>query len=131
MGVPSTSFVDTYNQAVTDLMVKLVEYIQAMDKILNPIHGPDNSTGTGHGPDGVQLKPIHLKSTTLEKNEKGYPILPDPIPSDGWKKSMWESLYSDYLGQHYHLACGGIMKHIPYKHISENQQDFIDNKYLP
>ena len=74
---------------------------------------------------------IHLKSTTLEKNEKGYPILPDPIPSDGWKKSMWGSLYSDYLSQHYHLACGGIMKHIPYKRISKNQQDFIDNKYLP
>ena len=90
-----------------DLMVKLVEYIQAMDKILNPIHRPDNGTGTstGHSPDGVQLKPIHLKSTTLEKNEKGYPILPDPIPSDGWKKSTWESLYLDYLGQHYHLAC--------------------------
>ena len=68
MGVPSTSFVDTYNQAVTDLMVKLVEYVQAIDKILNPIHGPNNSTG--HSPDGVQLKPIHLKSTTLEKNEK-------------------------------------------------------------
>ena len=65
MGVPSTSFVDTYNQAVMDLMVKLVEYVQAMNKILNPIHRPDN--GTGHGPDGVQLKPIHLKSTTLEK----------------------------------------------------------------
>ena len=32
MGVPSSSFVDTHSEKVTDLMVKLVEYVQAMDK---------------------------------------------------------------------------------------------------
>ena len=31
----------------------------------------------------------------------------------------------------YHLACGGQVKHIPYKRISESQKDFIDPKYLP
>src|ERR1700678_4619267 len=134
MGVPSSSFVDTHSEKVTGLMVKLVEYVQAMDKILNP---PNLSVGTGTGPvadTGTDDSPRNFtvqKSTVLEKNVNGFPVLPDPIPSDGWKKTTWDSLFTDYLGQQYHLACGGINKHIPYKQISENQQDFIDKKYLP
>ena len=134
MGVPSSSFVDTHSEKVTDLMVKLVEYVQAMDKILNP---PNLPVGTGTGPvadTGTDDSPRNFtvqKSTVLKKNVNGFPVLPDPIPSDGWKKTTWDSLFTDYLGQQYHLACGGIKKHIPYKQISENQQDFIDKKYLP
>jgi hypothetical protein len=131
MGVPSSSFVDTYNGKVTDLMVKLVEYVQDMDKFLNtPATNGGTGTGTGTGPDNTPINMIQQPSI-LEKNENGYPILPDPIPSEGWKKTTWDSLFTDYLGQQYHLACGGITKHIPYKRISEKQKDFIENKYLP
>jgi hypothetical protein len=133
MGVPSSSFVDTYNGKVTDLMVKLVEYVQDMDKFLNTPAtngGTGTGTGTGTGPDNTPINMIQQPSI-LEKNENGYPILPDPIPSEGWKKTTWDSLFTDYLGQQYHLACGGITKHIPYKRISEKQKDFIENKYLP
>ena len=134
MGVSSSSFVNTHSEKVTDLMVKLVEYVQAMDKILNP---PNFSVGTGTGPvadtgaDNLPRNFIVQKSIVLEKNVNGFPVLPDPIPSDGWKKTTWDSLFTDYLGQQYHLACGGIKKHIPYKQISEKQQDFVDKKYLP
>lgn len=135
MGVQSLAFIDTYSQMVTDLMVKLVEYVQAIDLMLNPHvgarSGPDATDGPNAGPVGFPTNMIIPKSIILDKDLNGYPILPDPIPSEGWKKTTWNSLFSDYLGQHYHLACGGEPKHIPYKRISEQQQDFIPNKYLP
>lgn len=139
MGVPSASFVDTYNTKVTDLMLTLVEYMHAMDNILNPPHAPGTGSGAGTGT-GVgagtgtgetSTTQLIQKSITLEKNDNGFPILPDPIPSVGWKKTTWDSFFTDYLGQQYILASGGIKRHIPYKRISENQQDFIENKYLP
>ena len=135
MGVPSSSFIDTYNEKVTDLMVKLVEYVQAMDKTLLNTSNFSVGTGTGLGADtGADDLPRTFtveKSIVLGKDVNGFPILPDPIPSDGWKKTNWDSLFTDYLSQQYHLACGGIKRHIPYKQISEKQQDFIDKKYLP
>lgn len=127
MGVPSTSFVDTFNPSVTDLMVKLVEYMQDIDKYLTPPLGPRDGTST----DDISLIPLIQKLITLEKSDNRFPILPDPIPSVGWKKTTWDSLFTDYLGQQYSLACGGRKRHIPYKHISVKQQDFIENKYLP
>ena len=135
MGVPSASFIDTYNNKVIDLMVNIVQYVQAMDEILHPTRGQNDGTstgtGTGIGPDALPTNKIIQKSTPLERNVNGYPMLPDPIPSDGWLKTTWDSLFSDYIGQQYHLACGGTTKHIPYKRISENQLEFIENKYLP
>jgi hypothetical protein len=137
MRVPSSSFVDTYSVMVMDIMVKLVEYVQTMDKFLNPPSGPGGGTsiGTAGGTvDGTGELPSNMmiqKSSILEKNKNGYPVLPDPIPSEGWKKTTWDSLFTDYVGQQYHLACGGITKHIPYKRISEKQEDFIENQYLP
>jgi hypothetical protein len=129
MGVPASTFVDTYNEKVTTLMVKLVEYVQAMDNILiTP--GSNQSGGPDHGPNGIPVNMIQ-QSSILEKNENGFPILPDPIPSEGWKKTTWDSLFTDYLGQQYHLACGGIKRKVPYKRISEKQNNFIENKYLP
>ena len=128
MGVPSASFFETYSAKVTDLMVNLVEYVQAMDNILNatPENGPFTGTGIGTG---LIVKPhTHIH---FDKTLNGFPILPNPILSDGWKKGPWDRLFSDYLGQIYHLACGGTFKHIPYKHISKNQKSFIDPKYLP
>jgi hypothetical protein len=128
MGVSASTFVDTYNEKVTTLMVKLVEYVQAMDNILNsPASG--QSGGPDHGPDGIPLNMIQ-QSSILKKNKNGFPILPDPIPSNGWKKTTWDSLFTDYLGEQYHLACGGIKKKVPYKRISEKQNNFIENKYL-
>ena len=135
MGLPSSSFIDTYNEKVTDLMVKLVEYVQAIDKTLLNTSNFSVGTGTGLGADtGADDLPRNFtveKSIVLGKDVNGFPILPDPIPSDGWKKTNWDSLFTDYLSQQYHLACGGIKRHIPYKQISEKQQDFIDKKYLP
>ena len=141
MGVPSSSFIDIYSEKVTDLMVKLVEYVLTMDRFLNPTSGSDSGTGTGTGAaagtgtiDGTAELPSNMiiqKSCILDKNENGYPILPDPIPSEGWKKTTWDSLFTDYIGQQYHLACGGRASHIPYKHISEDQEGFIENQYLP
>jgi hypothetical protein len=125
MGVPYTSFVDTHAAKVTELMVNLVEYVQAIDKIRNP---PNPSQGPA---DPTTSIPINTLPFQLDKNDNGFPVLPDPIPSDGWKKTTWDLLFTDYLTQIYHLACGGIDKHIPYKRISENQKDFIDPKYLP
>ena len=127
MGVPSTSFIDTYSSKVTDLMISLVEYVQAMDNILNPASSNPAATTTNNNLPIANLLP-HIQ---LEKNPNGYPILPDPIPSEGWKKGTWDQLFTDYLGQMYHLACGGQVKHIPYKRISESQKDFIDPKCLP
>jgi hypothetical protein len=124
MGVPSVSFIDTYSAKVTDLMISLVEYVQAIDKIRNPpnpsqvFSGPDSGTNTN-------------TPNQMEKNANGFFILPDPIPSEAWKKSDWDRLFTDYLGNFYHLACGGNEKHIPYKRISDNQKVFIEPKYLP
>lgn len=130
MAVPSASFIDTYSAKVTDLMVNMVEYVQALDKIVNTPAHPPSGTGTGTDitilPNANRSIPIHL-----ENNPNGYPILPDQISSEGWKKTAWDSLFTEYIGQQYHLACGGKVKHIPYKRISENQQKFIDPKYLP
>jgi len=122
MGLRSASFIDTNSTKVRDLMVNLVEYVQALDHILNP--PTPAPVGTGAGPDVCPL--IHL-----EKTPNGYPILPDPIPSEGWKKETWNLLFTDYIGQIYHLACGGVKKQVPYKLISEGQKHFIDPKYLP
>lgn len=130
MGVPSSSFVDTYRKEVHNLMVKLVEYIQTLDNIINPTQ-PEIGTGGGAGPGPIIPIPTHSSRIQLQKTTHGYPILPDPIPSEGWKKSSWDSLFSDYLGQQYHLAFGGKICHIPYKLISEKQKDFIDSVYLP
>ena len=125
MGVPSVSFVDTYSRKVTDLMISLVEYVQAMDNILNP-----SNPAAGTTTNNVQT-PKSLTNLQLDKTPNDYPILPDPIPSEGWKKGTWDELFTDYLSQMYHLACGGQDKHIPYKLIMENQREFIDPKYLP
>jgi hypothetical protein len=35
------------------------------------------------------------------------------------------------MGEHYHLACGGETRVIPYKQIGENQKNYIQAKYLP
>jgi hypothetical protein len=137
MGVSSASFVDTYYAKVTDLMVKLVEYIQSLDNRLSPPE--QNRTGTetgtaviiGNGT-GNNISPMSSPSTLiLEKSPKGYPILPDPIPSERWKKTQWEILFSDYIRQQYHLALGGKNHAVPYKRIAEKQLDFIEPKYLP
>jgi hypothetical protein len=132
MGVPSVSFIDTYSTKVTDLMISLVEYVQAIDKIRNPPNpsqvssGPDSGTNTNTIRIGNLSSPIQI-----EKNANGFFILPDPIPSEAWKKPDWDRLFTDYLGNIYHLACSGNERHIPYKRISENQKDFIEPKYLP
>ena len=67
----------------------------------------------------------------LQQSPKGYPIIPDPIPSEGWKKTHWENLFSDFIRQQYHLALGGKNHRVPYKRIAEKQIDFIEPKYLP
>jgi hypothetical protein len=138
MGVPSSPFIDTYNDKINDLMVKLVEYIQVMDNFLHPPSSADPVpnpggiyTGPAPGPTGIPTKMIIQEPPILEQKENGYPILPNPIPSDGWKKTAWDSLFTDYIGKQYQLACGGKPNHIPYKCITEKQQDFIQNKYLP
>jgi hypothetical protein len=128
MGVPSATFTDTYREKITDLMINLVEYVQCMDKLKNPESGPGLGAGTGTGT-GDTIIPI--KKSCLEKNRNGFPILPDPLPDDQTKKTAWDALFTDYLGQQYHLATGGKIMQIPYKLISENQREFIDSKYLP
>jgi hypothetical protein len=132
MGVPSSSFTDTYSENVTDLMIKMVEYIQALDNLKNPasVPGPGPGPDAGHGavPANKGISPTHGR---LEKNRNGFPILPDPISSDGWKKTTWDALFTDYLGKQYHMATGGKIMHIPYKLINENQREFIDPRYLP
>ena len=112
--------------------MKLVEYVQSMDKYKNTLSGPCGGTdgGTNGGNAEIPSKLIIYKLITLKKNENGYPILPDPIPLEGWKKSTWDHLFTDYLGQQYQLAYRGITKkiqkkQIPYKIISEKQQFFI------
>jgi hypothetical protein len=132
MGVPSVSFIDTYSTKVTDLMISLVEYVQAINKIQNP----PNPSQVSSGPDsGTNTNTIRIgnpsSSIQIEKNANDFFILPDPIPSEVWKKPDWDRLFTDYLGNIYHLACSGNERHIPYKHISENQKDFIEPKYLP
>ena len=127
MEIPSASFIDTYSAKVNDLMVNLVEYVQALDNIVNPsLPAPSAGNGTR-----INILPNNNCPIRLDTNSNGYPILPDPFPSDIWKKTAWDSLFTDYLGLHYHLACGGKVKQIPYKMINENQQSFIDPKYLP
>ena len=137
MGVPSASFVETYSAKVTELMIHLVEYIQYLDNIKTPPIPPDPSPGTnpslisGSGSGRIPVAFSTANSTPLDKNENGFPILPDPIPGDKWKKVDWDKLFTDFLGQQYYLATGGKTKHIPYKLIQENQRSFIDSKYLP
>ena len=135
MGVPSASFFDTYSAKITELMVNLVEYVQAMDIILNPTqeeNRPDITTRTGTriGAGFTEKLPTQAP-IQFENNSNDFPILPNPIPSEGWKKGTWDRFFTDYLGQIYHLACGGKRKLIPYKHISRYQTEFIDPKYLP
>ena len=105
MGVPSSSFIDTYCEKVTDIMMKLVEYVQSMDKYKNTLSGLCSSTNGGNAEIPSNL--IIHKLITLKRNENGYPILPDPIPLEGWKKLTWDHLFTDYLGQQYQLAYGG------------------------
>jgi hypothetical protein len=132
MGVPSTSFIDTYPGKVNDLMISLVEYVQAIDRIRNPPNASQPTSNPGGGTNTDTIPIINpLSSIQLEKNLNGYPILPDPIPSEGWKKGSWDRLFTDYLGELYQLACGGKDRHIPYKRIGENQKEYIDPKYLP
>ena len=119
MGVPSASFIDTYSVKVTDLMINLVEYIQAMDNLLTPLvqTGTALRTGTRIGLRINSAPLLNRNSSTLlhlQKNANGYPILPDPLPTEGWKKKAWDCLFTDYLGQQYHLAFAGKIKHIPY-----------------
>ena len=83
--------------------------------------------GNTFKPDYSQVDFLKKKK---KKNENGYPILPDPISLEGWKKLTWDHLFTDYLGQQYQLAYRGITKkiqkkQIPYKIISEKQQFFI------
>jgi hypothetical protein len=133
MGVSSASFTDTYREKITDLMINLVEYVQCMDNLKNPSSPTGTGIGTATGP-GNTLTPVinNIGPTQLplEKNRNGFPILPDPLPND-LKKTAWEALFTEYLGQQYHLATGGKTLQIPYKRITENQKDFIDSKYLP
>jgi hypothetical protein len=134
MGIPSHLFVDTFESKVTDLMVDLVQYVQAMDAILNPpaTHGIGGVPGTGPGViqnvNNINTLPNPI---LLEQNPNGYPILPNPIPCNGWKKTTWDNLFTTYLGEQYRLACSGKKKHIPYKRIGENQALFIEPIYLP
>ena len=68
MGVPSSSFIDTYHEKVTDIMMKLVEYGQSMDKYKNTLSGLCGSTDCGN----VEI-PSNLiihKSITLKKKKK-------------------------------------------------------------
>ena len=104
MGVPSASFIDTYYAKVTDLMINLVEYIQSLENRLSPPE--QNGTGTasniGNGT-GNNISPMSSPLTLiLQQSLKGYPIIPDPIPSEGWKKTHWENLFSDFIHQQYH-----------------------------
>ena len=107
--------------ALADTLPSSIPKLDPAGTNLRPAFGPGISPRNA----------LSQRNIELEKNEDGYPILPDPIPSDGWTKGNWDNLFTEYLGQHYHLACGGIMKHIPYKRISEEQDAFIDKKYLP
>ena len=72
MGVPSSSFIDTYHEKVTDIMMKLVEYVQSMDKYKNTLSGPCGSTNGGTNGRNVEI-PSNLiihKSITLKKKRK-------------------------------------------------------------
>jgi hypothetical protein len=131
MGVPSASFTNTYTAKVTDLMINMVEFIQAMDNLKNPISTIGPGPGPAPVPDAGNRGNHVNRIDQLEKNRNGYPILPDPLPNDSFKKTGWDTLFTNYLGQQYHLATGGKIMHIPYKRISENELDFIDSKYLP
>lgn len=111
MGVPSALFVDTYSEKVTTLMIKLVEYMQAMDKIINPSAGPTVSTSLDTGP--INVGPIDilttiviLKPTALERNKMDIPLYLILFPHKDGKKTTWDKLFTDYLGQQYCLACG-------------------------
>lgn len=126
MGVPSMSFLDTHPTKVNDILISLFDYVQAIDKIKNPQNSPQAAADTINRPIPHMSLPIQL-----EISVGGHMILPDPIPSDGWKKVDWDRLFTQYVSQRYHLACGGIEKHIPYKIITTNQKDFIEPKYLP
>lgn len=137
MGVSSASFVDTYYAKVTDLMVNLVDYIQSLDNRLSPPEqdGTDIGLGTasiiGTGTGNIISPMASPANLIFQKSPNGYPILPDPIPSERWKKSHWENLFSDYIRQQYQLALGGKLHRVPYKRIAEKQIDFIEPKYLP
>ena len=69
MGVPSSSFIDTYHEKVTDIMMKLVEYVQSMVKYKNTLSGP--CSGTNGGTNGMNAEiPSNLiihKLITLKK----------------------------------------------------------------
>jgi hypothetical protein len=129
MEASTRSFIDTFESKVRQLMIDLVEYVRGIDTLRSP--NPAVRTGGAIPLGNAGLHTSNSSTVYLEKNVNGYPILPIPIPSSSWKKPAWDKLFTDYLGQQYHLACGGKTKHIPYKSISAKQQDFIAPRYLP
>lgn len=94
MGVPASTFLDTYTDDVKKMKLMLLNYMKALRTNRSQ---PDVPIGTGIGIGEAQHKPKLVLETTTE----GYPILPIPLRSQNWNKHDWEDLFMMYIGQHY------------------------------
>ena len=92
MGVPASTFLDTYTDNVKKMRLILLNYMKALR--------------TNHSQPGVPIgigigKAQHKLKLVLETTTEGYLILPIPLQSQNWNKHDWEDLFMMYIGQHY------------------------------
>jgi hypothetical protein len=98
MGVPSTTFLDTYQDNVQHMKLSFLKYVKALQ---SKQRHPALPFGIGNDPDEPKV--------VLESTGGGYPILPIPLPSQNWKKKDWEDLFTMYMGRHYRKVRQSIM----------------------
>ncbi|KAF8168432.1 hypothetical protein B0H34DRAFT_804288 [Crassisporium funariophilum] len=119
-GVALPSFEQMYSNEMLTMKASLLKYLLAIQ--VKQIQGATTigATVNAEGP-----------KVALTYTAAGFPILPRPMSTRGWKKDHWETLFMDYMGCHYKLATGGKSSHPPYGDIQQQQMTFIENKYLP
>lgn len=86
----SRSFIATNETPVHNMKRMMMDYINGLESRLALPDVP----GTMSGSKGDVM-------TALKYTPAGFPVLTVPIPSQGWGKAEWETLYKLYMKAHY------------------------------
>jgi hypothetical protein len=88
MATPARSFIDTYNNEITELKRHFMGYVKAL-------RASDIASRSAAQGDSMQIR--------LEMTSDGFPILPTPWKGSQYKKKELEEWFKLYVGQHYSM----------------------------
>src|SRR6202789_969315 len=91
MATPARPFLNTYNDAITELKCNFMSYVKALRA-----SDPASRSAT---------------ETRLQMTNEGFPILPTPWKGSEYKKKELEQWFMLYVGQHYSMMTSYSTNH--------------------